>query len=58
MSVQQRSSRTSPAGHPGLGMMAQLDEVTTTRRTLPASLAARSTFSVPSTAGTISCFCN
>ena len=58
MSVQQRSSRTSPAGHPGLGTMAALDEVTTTRRTPPASLAARSTFSVPSTAGTISCFCD
>jgi hypothetical protein len=37
--------------------MADMDEVTTTRRTPPASLAARSTFSVPSTAGTISCFC-
>jgi len=54
MSVQQRSSRTSPAGHPGLGTMAEIDEVTTTRRTPPAALAARSTFRVPSTAGTIS----
>nr|CAB3450148.1 unnamed protein product [Digitaria exilis] len=38
--------------------MAELDEVTTTRRTPPASMAARSTFSVPSTAGTISCLCD
>jgi hypothetical protein len=34
--------------------MAEMDEVTTTRRTLPASLAARTTFRVPSTVGTIS----
>jgi hypothetical protein len=38
--------------------MAEMDEVTTTRRTLPASLAARSTFRVPSTAGTISWLCD
>jgi hypothetical protein len=58
MSVQQRSSTTSPAGHPGEGTMDETEEVSTTRRTPPASLAARRTFSVPWTAGTISWFCN
>ncbi|KAL0912547.1 hypothetical protein M5K25_018528 [Dendrobium thyrsiflorum] len=49
-SVQQFSSFTTSVGHPGLGMIAEIDEVTTTRRTTP-SCAARSMLSMPFTAG-------
>ncbi|RZR83316.1 hypothetical protein BHM03_00009914 [Ensete ventricosum] len=55
-SVQQFSSFTTSAGHPGLGTMADMDDVTTTRPT-PLSLAARSTLSVPFTAGSSNSLC-
>lgn len=49
-SVQQSSSLTLSAGHFGLGVIEEIDDVTTTRFT-PSALAAVSTLTVPLTAG-------
>lgn len=54
-SVQQSSFLTLSAGQLGLGIIADVDEVTTTRRT-PSSLAAVSTLIVPLIAGSNSSF--
>ncbi|RDX62605.1 hypothetical protein CR513_59048, partial [Mucuna pruriens] len=55
-SAQHSSVLATPAGQLGLGVMAEMEDVTTTRRT-PASFAAASTFSVPLIAGSRSSFC-
>lgn len=57
MSVQQSSALTTSAGHLGLGVIADMDDVTTTRLT-PFSLAAVSTFRVPLIAGSRSSLCS
>ena len=50
MSAQQSSPFTTSAGQLGLGMMAEIDDVTTTRPT-PLAFAASNTFVVPLIAG-------
>ena len=55
-SVQQSSFLTTSAGQLRLGVIADMDEVTTTRRT-PSSFAAMSTLFVPLIAGANSSFC-
>jgi len=54
-SVQQSSLFTTSEGQLGLGIMAEIEEVTTTRFT-PTSFAAVSTFNVPLIAGSKSSF--
>lgn len=56
MSDQQSSALTTSGGQLGLGVIEEIDDVTTTRLT-PASFAAVSTLIVPLMAGSRSCFC-
>ena len=56
-SLQQDSSTTTSAPRLGSMVTAPMEDVNTTRRTVPASAAALITYSVPRTAGSTICSC-